>query len=95
MGKHQTITADVSEEMASTIHDVVASGQYASVSDVVRHALTEWRIAEHGPKLSPQDVQALVEASLAEDDEGEDVEIVFARLLSEIDVMIEADERAA
>lgn len=95
MGKHETITAEISEAMAMTIREAVETGRYGSVSDVVAHALAEWREALPMSKISPDDVAAMVEASLDDDDEGVDAEIVFAELLAEIDEMIAADERAA
>lgn len=94
MGKHETITADIDEALVLTVREAVASGEYASVSDVVGHALAEWRLSERAPKISPVELQSLLDASLADDPEGTDAEQVFKEVLSEIDALIDADEKA-
>ncbi len=94
MGKHETITAQVDEALVLTVREAVESGDYASVSDVVAHALAEWRLSERAPKISPDELQALLAASLADDPEGTDAEQVFNEVLSEIDALIDADEKA-
>ena len=94
MGKHETITAEISDVMALTIQEAVASGDYDSVTDVVRHALLEWHIAQRMPKISSEQLQALLEEGLTDED-CIDADVFFDQLLSELDEMIAADERAA
>ena len=93
MGKHETITAEISDAMASTVREAVDAGDFASAEDVVRHALTEWRIAERTPKIGPDELRTMLEKGL----EGPDrpAEDVFDELDARLSALIEDQERTA
>ncbi len=90
MGKHQTISAEISEAMALSIREAVESGDFSSAGDVVRHALTEWRIAERMPSITHETLEGMLEAGLA----GPSIpaEEVFDRLEARYAAMIAAQE---
>lgn len=94
MGKHETITAEISEEMATIVRAAVASGDYADVADVVRHALAEWRAAELLLKIRPDELDAMLDQALA-GEEGVEAEAFFDQLDAELDGLIEDDRRSA
>jgi antitoxin ParD1/3/4 len=91
MGKHETITADVSAEMASVIHEAVDSGDYDSVTDVVRHALSEWRIAERTPKIASGELKAMLEDGSS--GPGIPMDEVFDELEASLDALILQQEQ--
>lgn len=62
MGKHETITADIDEDLAAVVHAAVEAGDYADVADVVRHALSRWREASR--MLDQEGLRAALDASL-------------------------------
>ena len=43
MGKVEKISVALTDELLSSVHDAVATGDYASSSEVVREALREWK----------------------------------------------------
>lgn len=43
MGKIQKVSIALTEELAETVREAVASGDFGSSSEVVRAALREWR----------------------------------------------------
>lgn len=93
MGKHETITADIDEELASVVHGAVAAGDYESVADVVRHALAEWREAERLPKIGRDEFEAMLEKGLQ--GPGIPAEQVFDRLIAKYEAMAAAQDAKA
>ena len=90
MGRHETVTAEISDEMASAVREAVAAGDFASVEDVVRHALTEWRIAERMPKIDQGQLKAMLEDGL--EGPARSADEVFGRLEAKYATMAEARE---
>jgi antitoxin ParD1/3/4 len=43
MGKVEKISIALTDEMLASVKDAVASGDYASSSEVIRHALRDWK----------------------------------------------------
>jgi antitoxin ParD1/3/4 len=43
MGKFEKISIALTDEMLASVEQAVASGDYASSSEVVRHALRNWK----------------------------------------------------
>ncbi|MFX9089501.1 ribbon-helix-helix domain-containing protein, partial [Acinetobacter baumannii] len=43
MGKVEKISIALTDELLATVQQAVASGDYASTSEVVREALREWK----------------------------------------------------
>jgi antitoxin ParD1/3/4 len=44
MGRIEKVSVALSSEMVGIVKDAVATGQYASASEVVREALREWHL---------------------------------------------------
>lgn len=78
MGKHETITAEISEAMAVSIREAVEAGDFSSAGEVVRHALAEWRIAQRMPRIEPAELDAMLDRGL--EGAGVPAEEVFSRL---------------
>lgn len=93
MGKHETITAEISDAMASTVREAVEAGDFASAEEVVRHALTEWRIAERMPKIGFEELREILEKGL--EGPGRPAEQVFDDLEARLSAMIDDQERTA
>jgi antitoxin ParD1/3/4 len=88
MGKLERITIDVPEELIAAVRAAVKSGDYATASDVVSEALSEWN-AEQARRFgvpSPRTRQELM-ALIAEGEKGP--------LLDGPTVMAELRERVA
>mgnify|MGYP001248596134 CR=1 FL=1 len=90
MGKHETITAEISEAMASSIREAVESGDFSSPGEVVRHALAEWRIAQGMPKIQPNQLDAMLDRGL--EGPGVPAEDVFSRLEARYAALAAAQE---
>jgi len=43
MGKIETISVDLSDDLADLVHSAVAGGEFASTDHVVRAALDDWK----------------------------------------------------
>lgn len=91
MGKHETITADISDEMALTIREAVEAGDFSDVGEVVRHALTEWRAAERLPKITSDELVAMLDTSL-DSGPGRSTNQVLERLRHKYEGMTSASE---
>lgn len=69
MGKVEKISIALTDEMLASVKEAVASGDYASSSEVIRHALRDWKaVRESGkqravtPKKDAEKVVAAVKA---------------------------------
>lgn len=93
MGKHETITAEISDAMASVVREAVEAGDFESAEDVVRHALTEWRIAERTPKIGADELRAMLDKGL--EGSGRPAEEVFEELDARLSALIEEQEGTA
>lgn len=91
MGKHETVSAEISEAMAVTIREAVESGDFSSADEVVRHALTEWRIAERMPRITADKLDAMLNEGL--EGPGIPMDEVFDRLEARFAAMAAAQER--
>ena len=93
MGKHETITAEISDAMASTVREAVEAGDFESAEDVVRHALTEWRIAERMPRIGSEELRAMLDKGL--EGPGRSAQDVFDELDARLSALIEDQEKTA
>ncbi len=59
MGRVEKISVALTPELAATVRDAVASGDYASTSEIVREALRGWRDMQK-EKVLIAEVRALV-----------------------------------
>jgi antitoxin ParD1/3/4 len=64
MGKVEKISIALTDEMLVSIKEAVASGDYASSSEVIRHALRDWK----GQRIREQEAIAEIRRLIAEAD---------------------------
>lgn len=93
MGKHETITTEISDTTASAVREAVEAGDFESAEDVVRHALTEWRIAGRTPKIGADELRVMLDKGL--EGPGRPAEDVFDDLDARLSALIEDQERTA
>ena len=79
MSAIERLTITVPAEMASTIRQAVAGGEYASTSEVVREALRDWTRQQDAERRELETLRAAIKAGI---DSGPPVsaEDVFAEL---------------
>ncbi len=65
MSTVQKISIDLSPRLNSIIQEAVASGQYASVSDVVEEALAAWDEHKNLPQFSVDELRRLWNEGIA------------------------------
>jgi antitoxin ParD1/3/4 len=87
MAKVETINIALSADMAGTVREAVASGDYASESEVVEDALRVWRDERSGDGMDIDEIRRLVQEGI---DSGPGVggAEVFARLRAKYAAMI-------
>ncbi len=66
-------------DLAADVRAAVAGGDYGSVSDVVREALSDWRVRRRIETLETEELRRLVREGI-ESGPGLDADAVFARL---------------
>jgi len=79
MAKVEKITVALSEDTLSAVRDAVASGEYASTSEVVRDALRDWKVKHRLSRIELDEMRRLVREG-ADSGPGIDADLVFARL---------------
>ena len=93
MGKHETITAEISDTTASAVREAVQAGEFASTEDVVRHALTEWRMGGRSPKIGSDELRVMLDEGLQ--GSGRPAEDVFDELDTRLSALIDQQDRTA
>ncbi|MCU0836906.1 MAG: type II toxin-antitoxin system ParD family antitoxin [Chromatiaceae bacterium] len=61
----EKLSIALTPEMADLVRRAVASGEYATTSEVVREALREWKQRRSQPALSVEELRRLWEEGLA------------------------------
>jgi antitoxin ParD1/3/4 len=87
MAKLETISVELTADMAGTIREAVANGDYASESEVVEDALRVWKDERPGDEMNIEEVRRLVQEGI-DSGPGVDGEEVFARLRAKYAAMI-------
>jgi antitoxin ParD1/3/4 len=84
MGAIERVTITVPAEMADTVRKAVASGSYASTSEIIREALRAWTRRR---ELEEQELLLLQAAIRDGDESGQPVaaDEVYARVRARID----------
>jgi antitoxin ParD1/3/4 len=78
MGKVEKISIALTDEMLASVKNAVASGDYASSSEVIRHALRDWKRQRQQDSIA--DIRQLIaEADMSGYEEFTGVEEVKAR----------------
>ena len=79
MTKSEKITVALSEETLGAVREAVASGEYASASEVVRDAMRDWKFKRRLASMELDEIRELIEEG-AESGSGIEADLVFARL---------------
>ncbi|HEY3909691.1 MAG TPA: type II toxin-antitoxin system ParD family antitoxin [Stellaceae bacterium] len=88
MAKIEKISVALPAEMVGAVRDAVASGDYASASEVVREALRDWKRRRHIEAIETDEMRRLVREGI-ESGEGLDADLVFAQLRAKYAAMAE------
>lgn len=81
MGKHETITAEIDEDIYADVEAAVAAGEFTSVAEAFAMIVSEWVAARRFE--SPEEIariRALIEESRADTRPSIPAEEVFAEL---------------
>jgi antitoxin ParD1/3/4 len=79
MAKDEKISIALPPEMVGAVRDAVVSGEYASMSEVIRHALRDWTLKRKMAIVELDEMRRLVREEI-ESGPGIDADLVFSRL---------------
>ena len=79
MANVEKISVALPSDMVAVLREAVASGEYASASEVVRDALRDWKLKRKVETLDVDELRRLVREGI-DSGPGLDADIVFARL---------------
>lgn len=81
MANVEKISVALPPEMVGLLREAVASGEYASASEVIRDAMRDWKLKRKIAELDVDDLRRLVQEGV-ESGPAVDADTVFARLRS-------------
>ena len=81
MANVEKISVALPPDMVGLLRAAVASGEYASASEVIREAMRDWKMKRKIAELDVEDLRRLVQDGI-ESGPAVDAETVFARLCS-------------
>jgi antitoxin ParD1/3/4 len=79
MTKVEKVSVALPSEMLGEVRGAVASGEYASTSEVIRDALRDWKVKRKVATLEHDELRRLVQEGI-DSGPGIDADLVFARL---------------
>ncbi len=79
MSKVEKISVALPPEMVEELRSAVASGEYASASEVIRDAIRDWKQKRKIAELDAETLRRLAQEGI-ESGPGIDADLVFARL---------------
>ena len=79
MPKVAKVTVALPADTAGVVRDAVASGEYATTSEVIREALRDWSLKRKLAHWEIDEMRRLVQEG-AESGPGVDADLIFARL---------------
>jgi antitoxin ParD1/3/4 len=79
MAKVEKVSIALPPEMVGAVRDAVASGEYASTSEVIRDALRDWTLKRKVAIVELDEMRRLVREGI-ESGPGVDANLIFARL---------------
>jgi len=79
MGRMERLSVDIPQEVNEIVEEAVASGEFASASEMVSSALAEWKSSRLIHGYTVEELRALV-AEADEDDEEIDGKEAFERI---------------
>jgi antitoxin ParD1/3/4 len=88
MGKVEKISVALPPDMVNDLRSAVASGEYASASEVVRDALRDWKRKRQAAGIEIEETRRLVREGI-DSGPGIDADRVFARLRAKYTGMAE------
>ncbi len=88
MAKVERVSVALPREMIAAVQEAVASGEYATASEVVRDALRDWKLKRKLAAVEVDELRRLVQEGAASGP-GVDGELVFARLREKYAAMAE------
>ena len=83
MSHHKVVAIDISSEMEDILRAALDSGEYGSVSDVFKAALSDWHSRRSGHELIDREIGELWDAGIASGPAG-DGEQAFSRTRAEL-----------
>jgi antitoxin ParD1/3/4 len=87
MANVEKVSVALTREMAATMREVVASGEYASASEVMREALRQWQERRTLRNRAIEELGRLWDAGIASGP-AMDGEAAFARIKSKLDARL-------
>ena len=91
MAPVEKISIALPAEMVLALRSAVDQGDYSSTSEVVREAIRAWILKRKVESLELDELRALAKAG-RESGEGIDAEVVFTRLRSKFQAMVDEEE---
>ena len=79
----EPLTVTITPEMAERIKDAVATGQYASASEVVRDALEEWELSRQRRERALDELRAEIAKGLADIEAGHLVDLDAEEIITQ------------
>jgi antitoxin ParD1/3/4 len=79
----EPLTVTITPEMADRIKEAVATGQYASASEVVRDALQEWELSRQRRERALDELRAEIEKGLADIEAGRLVDLDAEEIIAQ------------
>ena len=79
MAHVEKLSVALTRDMVAEVREAVASGDYGSVSEVIRDALREWRLRRKIETIEAAEIRRLVSEGI-ESGPGLDADAVFSRL---------------
>jgi antitoxin ParD1/3/4 len=92
MATVEKISVALPPEMVTVLKVAVESGEYASVSEVIREALRAWKLKRKVELLEVEELRHLVREGI-ESGAGVDADLVFSRLRAKYAAMPNQDDQ--
>lgn len=91
MSTVEKISVALSTEMIAVLRAAVDSGEYSSVSEVIREALRGWKMRKKIETIELEELRRLIQEGV-ESGPGIDAKVVFSRLREKYSPLISEDE---
>ncbi len=92
MGRVEKVSVALTPELAETLREAVASGEYASASDVMREALRDWQERRLRRAEAVAELGQLWDEGIASGSASEDGEAAFARIRRSLEARLAGDK---
>lgn len=92
MGRVEKISVALTPELAETLREAIASGEYASAGDVMSAALRDWQERRLRRAEAVAELGRLWDEGIASGSAPEDGEAAFARIRQSLDARLAGDK---